>query len=105
MCQRLSARVFEQTVWSGLKTEAGGLMVPLKTVDWVLPAFWDGVECLFDDGFFLSKGDGLLWLLCGNTGVNHLNHENTENQGSIHQVCFSLSLSLSLSPSPLPLFL
>ena len=66
-------------------------MVPPKAVDWVLPAFWDGVECLFDDGFCLSEGGGLLWWLCANTGVNHLNHENTENQGSIYRVC-SLSL-------------
>ena len=46
-----------------LTIENGSLLLPLKTVDWVLVALWDGVECPFDDGFRLSEGDGMWKLL------------------------------------------
>ena len=61
MCQPYSAHVLEQAALSSPKTtEDGGILVPLKAVDCVL-AFWDGVECPFDDGFCLSEEAGMLW--------------------------------------------
>jgi len=39
-----------------LTIENGGLLLPLKTVDWILVALRDGVECPFDDGFRPSEG-------------------------------------------------
>ena len=37
----------------------------LKAVEWVLPpqALGNGVKCLFDDGFSISEGNGMLQLL------------------------------------------
>ena len=57
--------MLEQTALSSPKTTevGGGMLVPLKAVDWVLPAFWDGVECPFDDGFCLSEEAWMLWLV------------------------------------------
>ena len=44
--------MLEQAAVASPKTEDGGLLLlPLKVADWVLPAFWDGVERLFDDSF------------------------------------------------------
>ena len=44
--------MLEQAAVSSPKTEDDGLLsLPLKAADWVLPAFWDGVERRFDDLF------------------------------------------------------
>ena len=55
--------MLEQAAVSSRKKRDGGLLLPPKLVDLVLPAFWGGVECLSDDGLCLSDGDWLLWLL------------------------------------------
>ena len=36
---------------SNPKTEDGGLLLPLKSMDWVILAFWDWVEYPLDDRF------------------------------------------------------
>ena len=55
--------MLDQEAVSNPTNEDGGLLPPLKAVDCVFPAFRDGVECPFDDGFCLPEGDRLMWLL------------------------------------------
>ena len=51
MCQSQLVDVLEQVAFFSPKTEDGGLFLPLKSMDWVLLAFWDRVEYPLDDGF------------------------------------------------------
>ena len=56
--------MLEQAAVSRPQTDDGGLLLPLKAVDRVLPTFWDGVECPFDAVFVSLKEMGwMLWLL------------------------------------------
>ena len=55
--------MLKQAAVSSAKTEDGGLLQPLKVLNWVLPVFWDrvdGVECQF----YYGKGLGQVqsWL-------------------------------------------